>query len=86
MMPSSSQPPKLIMSQVSTQDIIANSTNLGNQDRRAQNNAQLYHCIKKSSTPEVERKILAEREQYHINGVPSGPLLLKLLTHGRRHP
>ena len=65
--------------QVTAQDIIANSTHLGNEDRRAQNNAQLYHCIKNSLTPEAERKILAERSQYHINGIPSGPLHFKLL-------
>ena len=29
--------------------------------------------------PEIECKILAERNQYHINGIPSGPLLFKLL-------
>ena len=65
--------------QVTTQDIRAHSTYLGNQDRRAQNDAQLYHCIKNSLTPEAERKILAERDQYHINGIPSGLLLFKLL-------
>ena len=65
--------------QVTTQDIRAHSAYLGNQDRRAQNDAQLYHCIKNSLTPEAERKILAEREQYHINGIPSGLLLFKLL-------
>ena len=31
--------------QVSTQDITTNSTYLGNQDRRAKNDAQFYHCI-----------------------------------------
>lgn len=42
-----------------------------NQDRRAQHDAQLYHCIKSSLTPEAERKILAERNVYHINGIKS---------------
>ena len=46
--------------QVTAQDIITHSTYLGNQDQRAQNDAQLYHCIKNSLTPEAERKILAE--------------------------
>ena len=56
-----------------------NSTYLGNEDGRAQNSAQLYHCIKNSLTLEAERKILAERNQYHLDGVPSGTLLFKLL-------
>lgn len=64
--------------QVTTIDIANNATYLGNQDRRAQNDTQMYHCIKNSLSPEAERKILAERDSYHINGVPSGPFLFKL--------
>ena len=52
---------------------------LNNEERRAQNDAQIYHCIKNSLASEAERKIPAERESYHINNVPSGPLLFKLL-------
>ena len=52
---------------------------LNNEERRAQNDAQMYHCIKNLLTCEAESKILAERESYHINNVPSGPLLFKLL-------
>ena len=52
---------------------------LNNEERRAQNDAQMYHCIKNSLTSEAEHKILAEREPYHINNVPPGPLLFKLL-------
>lgn len=65
--------------QITTTDIINYSTNLGNEDRRAQNNTQMYHCIKNSLSAEAERKILAERDSYHINGILSGPLLFKLL-------
>ena len=64
---------------ITTDDITANATYMGMQNRLAQNDAQMYHCIKNSLTPEAERKILAERESYHINNVPSGPLLFKLL-------
>ena len=64
---------------LTTEQITIDSTYIGNQDRQAQNNAQLYHCIKNSLTAEAERKILAERDLYHINGQPSGPLLFKLL-------
>ena len=65
--------------QITTADITANATYMGMQNRAAQNDAQMYHCIKNSLTPEAERKILAERESYHINNVPSGPLLFKLM-------
>ena len=61
------------------EDIINNSTYRNNEERRAQNDAQMYHCIKNSLTSEAEHKILAERESYHINNVASGPLLFKLL-------
>ena len=64
---------------ISSADIITNSGYLNNQDRKAQHDAQLYHCITNSLTPEAEQKILAERDVYHINGQPSGPLLFKLL-------
>ncbi len=64
---------------LTTEQIIQNSNHVGNQDWQAQNNVQLYHCIKNSLTTEAKRKILAERESYHINGVPSGPLLFQLL-------
>ena len=50
-----------------------------NQDRRVQHDTQLYNYIKNFLTAEVEHKILAKREVYHINEQPSCPLLFKLL-------
>ena len=47
--------------------------------RQAQNDSQLYHCIKNSLTTTAEKKILSERNTYHINDVPSGSLIFKHL-------
>jgi hypothetical protein len=55
------------------------ATYIANDTRQAQNNAQLYHCIQNTLTKEGQLKILAERDKYHINHVPCGPLLFKLL-------
>ena len=55
------------------------NTYLNADGRQAQNDSQLYHCIKNSLTTDAERKILSERDTYHINNVPSGSLLFKHL-------
>lgn len=40
----------------------------------------MYHCLRNSLTDEAANNILSERENYHINQEPSGPLLFKLLV------
>ena len=41
---------------------------------------EINHYNKNSLTPKSKRKILTERELYHINGIPLGTLFFKLLT------
>ena len=65
---------------LTTDQIRAHCNTYFNQNnRQAQNDQQMYTCIKNSLTPDTEKKILAERDKYHINHVPCGPLLYKLL-------
>ena len=47
--------------------------------RKAQNSYQMYLCITNSLTEAGRAKILTETDQFTVNGIPSGPLLFKLL-------
>jgi len=61
-------------------DLKTDATAYINQDsREAQNSYQMFLCITNSLTETWRAKILTETKQYTINGVPSGPLLFKLL-------
>ena len=55
------------------------SNYINTQSRQAQNDMQMYHCIKNSLTDAAEKSILSERDKYHNHNQPSGPLLYKLL-------
>ena len=55
------------------------TTYIGQQNRRAQNDYQLYMCLANSLTESGKLKVLAETDQYTINGTPSGSLFFKLL-------
>ena len=59
---------------------IFGTTYINQQNRQRQNDAQMYHCLRNSLTDEAANNILSERDNYHINQEPSGPLLFKLLV------
>jgi hypothetical protein len=49
------------------------------QVRPAQDTYMLYKCLMKSISKEGKSKITIWKDQYHINGMPSGNLLLKVI-------
>jgi hypothetical protein len=51
------------------------------EDRMAQDNAQLYHCLMNSLTKEAKAKVMIWRQEYTVNGFPCGPALLKIIIH-----
>jgi len=55
-------------------------TYVGAQNRAAQDSAQLYRCLMASISKEGKRKILVWEDQYNINGLGSGNLLLKIIV------
>ena len=57
------------------------ATYVGAQNRAAQDSAQLYRCLMASISKEGKRKILVWEDQYNINGLGSGNLLLKIIVH-----
>ena len=52
---------------------IFGTTNINQQNRQRQNDAQMYHCPRNSLTKDASNKILVERDNDHINQEPSGP-------------
>jgi hypothetical protein len=54
-------------------------TYLGTNTRYAQDAHMLYVCIMNSLTLTAKDKVNIYKEQFHINGLPSGNLLLKVL-------
>eukprot|EP00957_Ditylum_brightwellii_P047490 3606688-Ditylum_brightwellii.AAC.1 len=56
----------------------ANATYLGAQNRAAQNNAQLYHCLENSISQDVREIIVEEVGSYYRNS-PVGGLFFKHL-------
>ena len=57
------------------------ATYVGAQNRAAQDSAQLYRCLMASISKEGKCKILVWEDQYNINGLGSGNLLLKIIVH-----
>jgi hypothetical protein len=49
------------------------------QVRPAQDTYMLYKCLMKSISKEGKSKITIWKDQYHVNGLPSGNLLLKVI-------
>ena len=49
------------------------------QVRPAQDTYLLYKCLMKSISKEGKSKITIWKDQYHVNGMPSGNLLLKII-------
>jgi hypothetical protein len=49
------------------------------QVRPAQDTYMLYKCLMKSISKEGKSKITIWKDQYHVNGMPSGNLLLKVI-------
>jgi hypothetical protein len=49
------------------------------QIRPAQDTYMLYKCLMKSISKEGKSKITIWKDQYHVNGMPSGVLLLKVI-------
>jgi hypothetical protein len=47
--------------------------------RPAQDTYMLYKCLMKSISKEGKSKITIWKDQYHVNGLPSGNLLLKII-------
>ena len=56
------------------------ATYVGAQNRAAQDSAQLYRCLMASISKEGKRKILVWEDQYNLNGLGSGNLLLKIIV------
>ena len=52
---------------------------VASQARGAQDSYQLYLCIMGSLTKEAKSRIVLQKDQYTINGTPSGALLLRLV-------
>eukprot|EP00957_Ditylum_brightwellii_P040946 3100369-Ditylum_brightwellii.AAC.1 len=57
----------------------ANATYLGAQNKAAQNNAQLYHCLKNSISQYVRETIVEEVGSYYSMNSPVGGLFFKYL-------
>ena len=49
------------------------------QSREAQDSAMLYQCLMNSLTKEAKDVITIWSDDYHINGIPSGNLLMRIL-------
>ena len=47
--------------------------------RAAQDSAMMYHCLMNSLSKEAKDVITAWKEEYHVNGIPSGNLLLRVM-------
>ena len=56
------------------------ATYISDQNRAAQDSAQLYRCLMASLSKEGKRKILVWEDQYNLNGLGSGNLLLKIIV------
>ena len=52
---------------------------ISDNNHRAQHIMQLYHCLQYSLSKEGQLKIISERNEYNIGGVPCASLLWKLL-------
>ena len=67
--------------EITIDDLMAfEQTYVGAQNRSAQDSAQLYRCLMASISKEGKRKILVWEDQYTINGLGSGNLLLKIIV------
>ena len=67
--------------EITLQEIRAfEETYLGQQNRSAQDAAQLYRCLMSSLSKEGKRKILIWEDQYTIGELGSGNLLLKIIV------
>lgn len=53
------------------------ATYTGNPTRQAQNSEMLFHCLMESITPTFLTEVLLYQANFHVNGTPNGPLLLK---------
>ena len=54
-------------------------TYIAGQNRAAQDNAQMYHCLLNSLTVEGQAKVAIWEDDYMVRGEGSGPLLLKII-------
>lgn len=54
-------------------------TYLGQESRAAQDNYMLFKCLMNSISKEGKNKVVIWREQYTVNGITSGNLLLKII-------
>ena len=62
------------------EDVQAHATSyIGQENRNAQNSFQIYNCLISSLSDAGKAKVVLESNRYSINGVPDGPLLLKII-------
>jgi len=64
--------------QLTLQQVQDHASTYIDEERQAQNNAQLYHCLMNSLTKEPEAKVMIWRWDYTVLDAPSGVALLKI--------